>query len=53
MYTCVHDRCTVVFVPDLECDFLAYDGFVLLSAAWLHDDSAVFLEMPAHLLLLR
>ena len=46
-------RCTVIFVPDLECDFVAFDGFLLLSSAWLHDESAIFMEMPTHLLLLR
>mgnify|MGYP003387519034 FL=1 len=49
----------MVFVPDLEGStggsggFLSYDGFLLVSSSWLHDDSSIFIEMPAHLLLLR
>jgi hypothetical protein len=32
---------------------MAYDGFVLVNSSWLHDDTAIFMEMPAHLVLLR
>jgi hypothetical protein len=46
-------KCAIVFLPELDADFLSFDGFFLLNSTWLHTDSFIYLETSAHLLLLQ
>eukprot|EP01034_Spumella_vulgaris_P029171 gene29171-36173_t len=44
---------SIINVSDLGCPFLAYDHFVLVDAAFLHAQDAIYLETTSHLLLLK
>ena len=43
-----------VYIPNLEVsDFIAYDGFTLINAKYLHTSNQIYLESPHHFLALR
>lgn len=48
-----YGRCTIICVPDLECDFLSYDGLFCVSSKWLHGDNCIYMETPCHINLLH
>lgn len=48
-----YSRCTIIFVPELDSDFLSFDGFFLINSNWLLMESFIYLETPAHLLILQ
>lgn len=42
-----------IYVPNLGCDFIAFDGFSLIDAKYLHDNHELFAETPHHLMQMR
>jgi hypothetical protein len=48
-----YSRCTIICIPDLECDFLSYDGLLCVNAKWLHGDNCIYMETPCHINLLH
>ena len=48
-----YDEFVFIFVYDLGTDFIAYDGFTLVDARFLHGESEVQMETPTHLMLLQ
>mmetsp|Transcript_7413 Transcript_7413/g.11017 ORF Transcript_7413/g.11017 Transcript_7413/m.11017 type:complete len:1611 (+) Transcript_7413:76-4908(+) len=48
-----YSRCYIVFVPDMDCNYMSFDGFLCLSYRWMHNDSCIYMEMPSHLNLLQ
>ena len=43
---------TFVYVHDLGCDFMSFDGFALINAKFLSRSDDVYLESSAHLILI-
>jgi hypothetical protein len=48
-----YDEIIMVFVAELGTDYVAYDGFLLVDAKFLHSEAEVQMETPAHLVLLQ
>lgn len=48
-----YEEFTFVYVHDLGCDCVSYDGFAMIDARFLHGESEVYLETTAHMLLLQ
>jgi len=48
-----YDEFTFVYVHDLGCEFVSYDGFALVDAKYLHGELEVYMETTAHLVLLQ
>jgi hypothetical protein len=48
-----HESFAIVYIPGLDFDFLAYDGFLFVSAKHLHDQRLVYAETPHHLVCIR
>ena len=48
-----YPRCTIVCIPDLECNYLSFDSFFCIDYKWLYSHSAIYMEGPCHLLLLQ
>lgn len=47
-----HETYSQVYVPFLDGEFIAFDGFSLVDSKYLHESSAVYLETPHHLITL-
>lgn len=48
-----YKKCSIIFVPELDVDFLSFDAFFLICSDQLHSDSFIYLETSSHLLLLN
>jgi hypothetical protein len=48
-----YDEVVMIFVPELGADYVAYDGFCLIDAKFLHTEADVTQETPTHMVLLE
>lgn len=48
-----YEEFTFVYIHDLGCDSVSFDGFALVDARFLHSEQEVYLETTAHMVLLQ